>query len=308
MGIRIDFGRKMDARLEQSVLAAQHSTPHTDVRRLAVAALADEILRSRRICRSHSGRSLSGIFLEIYAAVRQSLIEQIEDQIDRNRSPSISVREWVNAWRDLAFRSVLNDERLQAIALQAQRAATVEERQYVLRELVESIRLSDRLCRPHRGKFNPQFYEILYEEAVNQTLVYVCQHIDKYDPARSQKFMTWVNFRLDKLVIESRWEFSSNHTVDLPNLDDLENLPTPEPHENIALELEDYINSDEHHLFKNEYIRERPDANFRAIALATLQGKSWKEISAELEIEVSTLSSFFRRGCQKFSQQLKQRL
>lgn len=298
----------MDDRLEQSVLAAKQSFPSTEERKLALAALADEILRSRRICRARSGYSLSGIFQEIYQAVRQQLVSQLEVQIDRSRSSSISLREWVSNLRDLAFRSVLNDDRLQAIALNAQRATTPEHRQYALRELVESIRLSDRLCRPHRGKFHPQFYELLYEEAVNQTLVYVCQNIDKYDPTRSHKFMTWVNFRLDKLVIESRWEFGSNQTLDIPSLEELESPIHDDSHQNLALELEEFIQSDEQNIFKKEHIRDRPDANFRTIALATLHGKTWKELSEDLAIEIPTLSGFFRRCCQKFSPKFKKKI
>jgi DNA-directed RNA polymerase specialized sigma24 family protein len=298
----------MNDRLEQSVLAAQHSAPGTNERQLALATLTDEILRSRRICRSLSGRSLSGIFQEIYQAVRQQLLSQLEAQIDRDRSPSLALREWVSHLRDLAFRSVLSDDQLLAIALSAQRAPTPEQRQYALRELVEAIRLSDRLCRPHRSKFHPQFYELLYEEAVNQTLVYICQNIDKYDPTRSSKFMTWVNFRLDKLVIESRWEFSPIQTQEIPSLEDLENPINDDFTKDLTIEFEELIQADDHRLFQKEHIRDRPDANFRAIALATLQGKTWEELSQELDIKVSTLSSFFRRCCQKFSQKFKEEI
>ncbi|HIK32460.1 MAG TPA: hypothetical protein IGS17_04700 [Oscillatoriales cyanobacterium M59_W2019_021] len=296
----------MDNRLEQSVMAAQRSVPQTNERELALAALADEILRTRHICRPSANFSLSGIFLEIYQAARQHLKQQLAAQIDRARPQSISLREWVENLRDLALKSVLSDDRLQEIALHAQRANTPERRQYALRELVEAIRLCDRLCRPHRSKFNPQFYELLYEEAVNQTLVYVCQNIDKYDPARSRKFMTWVNFRLDKLVIESRWDFSSSNVQEIPSLEDLE-APIEEELNNdrLALELEEFIRQDEKNIFKKEHIRDRPDANFRTIALATLQGKTWEELSQELEIKVPTLSSFFRRCCQKFSPHFK---
>ncbi|MGB6169632.1 MAG: hypothetical protein WBF52_18780 [Geitlerinemataceae cyanobacterium] len=297
----------MDSRLEQLVIAAQRSTPQTNERKLALTALADEILRSRRICRPISGGSLSGIFQEIYQAVRQQLLSQLEAQIDRELPPSVSVREWVKNLQDLAFRSVLNDDRLQAMALAAQRASTPQQRQYALRELVEAIRLGNRLCRPHRGKFSPQFYEMLYEEAVNKTLVYVCQNIDKYDPARSRKFMTWVNFRLDKLVIESRWEFSESQIQEIPSLEDLESPIDDDSTDDLAIEIEEFIQLDEKNVFKKEHIRDRPDANFRTIALATLQGKTWKELSQELKIEVPTLSSFFRRCCQKFSQRFKDR-
>lgn len=298
----------MNNRLEQSVIAAQRSAPQTNERDVAFAALADEILRARRICRPSANCPLSGIFLEIYQAARQHLKQQLEAQIDRARPPSVSLREWVENLRDLALKSVLSDDRLQAIALHAQRASTPEQRQYALRELVEAIRISDRLCRPHRGKFNPQFYELLYEEAVNQTLVYVCQNIDKYDPERSRKFMTWVNFRLDKLVIESRWDFSFSNVQELPSLEDLE-APIEEDSNDVrlALELEKFIQQDEKNIFKKEHIRDRPDANFQTIALATLQGKTWEELSQELKIKVPTLSSFFRRCCQKFSPHFKAR-
>jgi hypothetical protein len=85
---------------------------------------------------------------------------------------------------------------------------------------VEAIRLSGKLSHPHRTRFSPQFYDLLYEEAVNKTLMYVCRKIDKYDPERGQdkKFMTWVNFRLDRVIIETSREFKDPKLVDLPSM------------------------------------------------------------------------------------------
>lgn len=60
------------------------------------------------------------------------------------------------------------------------------------------------------------------------------------------------------------------------------------------------IEEDAENLFKQAHIRNRPDANFQAIALARFSGKTWEEISAKLKISVSTLSVFFLRCCQKF--------
>ena len=69
-----------------------------------------------------------------------------------------------------------------------------------------------------------------------------------------------------------------------------------------------YIEEDADKIFQKEHIQDRPDANFRAIALATMDGKTWKEISQELQIKVPTLSSFFRRCCNKFALTIKEDL
>lgn len=301
----------MDEQLEQLVIEVQRYDSQTQERQQALSALVDEILRSRKSCRPLRDQSLWGVYLKLYQDVRQQLWQEVEQTIDQYNPRRSSGREWTKALRDRVFSQVLTDAQLKKLALEAQQhPPDTELRQYALRELVQAIWLSKKLCRPHLGRFHPDFYELIYDEAVNKTLTYVCQNIDKYDPERGKdkRFMTWVNFRLDKLVIESPYELSHPQTQPFFSLADLENIPQPESCNPLPDELKDCLENDRDNVFKRQHIRNHPEANFQVIALATLAGKSWETISEELGIRVPTLSSFFRRCCQKFAAKLEQYL
>lgn len=297
---------KMEEKLRQLVRSAQQHPPETEEKQKAICELADEILRARKICRLPKGQPLSGIYLDIYQQAHASLCRQLEEKIDTYAPQSQSLREWANLLRDSALKEVLDDAQLKKIALEAQRHPPGSElRQHALRELVEAIRLSGKLCRPHRSKFSPAFYELAYEEAVNQTLLYVCQKIDNYDPNRGKekKFINWVNFRLDKILIDLQNEIRNTKQDKFPTLAELENIVNyKEENEQLISEvLRELIEKDEKKIFRKKYIRDYPAANFQNLALAIIAGKSWQEISAELGIKETTLRSFFRRCCQKFA-------
>jgi len=273
-----------------------------------VGSLVDEILRSRKMCRLHQGQPLFGVYQSIYQEVRSHLIRDLTLKRDRGKLHPGTVREKASQLRDSAFRTILEDNQLKRLALEAQRHPPRSElRQYGLRELIVAIQYSGRLCRPHRGKFSPQFYDMIYEDAVNKTLVYVCQKIDTYDPERSQKFMTWVNFRLDKLVLETCHELSNAKVKNLPTIADLENIAQPE-NPVLPEPIRQCIEADVDGCFKRAHIRNRPDVNFQTIALAILAEKNWKEIAEEFEISMGTASSFFCRSCQKFAPKIAEYL
>ena len=266
----------------------------------ALIQLVDIMLRSRKICRPPQGQSLFGIYQEIYSSVRQQLIDDVGEALGRYNLKTPSVREWVNTLRDNAFKEVLNDARLKQLAITAQHTQPqTTERQYALKELVEAIRLSGRLIRP-RGTNN-----LIYEEAVHRTLMYVCQKIENYDPERGKgRFMNWVNFRLEKLLIEVRQEFPTGDDFS-PDFE----IPQPDNPPSLGEKIRDCIAEDAKNIFKKAHTKDRPDANFQAISLATTSGKSWEEISAEFKgIKVSTLSTFFQRCCQHFQSDIKEYL
>ena len=300
--------------------------------------LVDEILRARKICR-HS-QSLSGVYQEIYQQLRQQLLRDLDQALDKYNPEQMSVREWAKSLRVKAFREVLDDTNLKNLALEAQWHPPLVEpqpyglsglrqyvlrqleaqwhpplveprqycltvsRQYALRELVEAIRLSGRLCRPHRTRIRDAgLYELIYEEAVNHTLDYVWQNIHYYDPERGteKKFINWVNFRLDKMVLNSHIKFCQQVSKEVTTVKDLEEIPQPDSPIILSELVRECLEEDAENLFKNEHIRNRPDANFQAIALATLSRKSWEEISAEFGIKIPTLSAFFQRCFKKFA-------
>jgi hypothetical protein len=64
--------------------------------------------------------------------------------------------------------------------------------------------------------------------------------------------------------------------------------------------LRQYLQEDPQQVFTNKSLVNRPDVNFKQIALARLSGKKWKTISAELDVKTSTLSDFYQRCLKEF--------
>lgn len=291
----------MEVQLEQLIWQAQQADAATQSQ--LIMALAELLLRSRKIGRSPLGQPLTGIYQELRDRIYQQLLQDLPLALE-TYAPGLPTIKWVRAMQRQAARNVLDDDQLKRLAMEAKKYPSKSApRRHALVQLVEAIRLSNRLARPHRSKFSPQFYDLLYEEAVNKTLAYLCRRIDSYDPERGQnkKFMNWVNFRLDRTLIECRREFSDRNTQYLPNLQDLENLPQTEPAPSLIDDLRDYIRADPHGVFQSTHVKDHPNATFQAIALARLEDKSWENIAAEHSLKISTLSSFYQRWCNKFS-------
>jgi DNA-directed RNA polymerase specialized sigma24 family protein len=298
----------MDERLEQLLTQAKRHATQTEAWQLALTQLVNEILRSRKIGRPPIGQPLSGVYREIYEQLQQQLLHKVGEELNNYNPTRTPVRTWVNTLRTHAFRTVLDDVQLKNLALEAQRHPPhTALRQHALGELIEAIRLSGKLSRPHRTRFSPQFYELLYEEAVNKTLIYVCRKIDNYDPERGQdkKFMTWVNFRLDRVILETSREFRDPNITELPSLTDIEEKFHSDDSPSLFDKVRESIEEDNKNLFKKTHVRNRSDANFQAIALARFSGKSWEEISDKFSIPLPTLSSFFQRCCEKFRSEFR---
>lgn len=199
----------MESRFKQLILTIQ-GQPEVDAG--TFSELVDTMMRSRKVGRPPRGQPLTGIYKEICDRIRHQLTQLLQDCVTKGLLQPDPT--WGYQLRSQATQEALTDPLLKGLALEAQTQPNPSNlRQHALLQLVEAIRACGRLARPHRAKFNPSFYTLLYEEAVNRTLVYVCQKIDTYDPNRgqAQKFMNWVNFRLDRMVIECRRQFRSRH-------------------------------------------------------------------------------------------------
>ncbi|NJO56163.1 MAG: sigma-70 family RNA polymerase sigma factor, partial [Rhodospirillales bacterium] len=57
--------------------------------------------------------------------------------------------------------------------------------------------------------------------------------------------------------------------------------------------------------FQGAHIADRPDASFQFIAGRILDGYKLRELSAELDIPVPTLSSFYQRNQKRFAPKLR---
>jgi DNA-directed RNA polymerase specialized sigma24 family protein len=198
------------------------------------------------------------------------------------------------------------DEQLKQLAISAQQhPALTQGRQLALRKLVNGIVQSGRLCRPQRGQFSGS-YEDIYNEAVQELLLYICQNVEKYDPERGS-VMAWVNVLLERRFFkEAIPKILGKPNLQKMTLSDLDNLAPPEETESLTEILKECIESDPDNLFKKEYLQNYPAANFQVLLQRRFSGKSWKEISAEFDINIKTLSSFYYRCVNKFSSRLRE--
>lgn len=198
------------------------------------------------------------------------------------------------------------DEQLKQLATLAQQyPSRTRKRQLALTQLVQVILKSGRLCRPHRGQFLHR-YEEIYEEAQQELLFYVCQHIDKYNPERGS-VMAWCNVLLERRFFkEAIPKVMDKQGMQRITLSDLDNLATPEEPPVLTELLKECLESDSENLFKTEHVEDNPVANFQALALRRILGKSWKEIAAEFDTKIPTVSSFYYRCLNKFSEKLKE--
>lgn len=75
------------------------------------------------------------------------------------------------------------DRQLQQLAIESKQHPSLSpQRQLALNRLVNKILQSDSLSHPQRGSWSPNLYEDLYNEALQKTLLEICQKIDSYNP------------------------------------------------------------------------------------------------------------------------------
>jgi len=275
-----------------------------------VEKIARLVLRSRTFCRKYHGQPLFGIYQEIYTQAQLKLVEDIIPENSNSQISELGTVSWQKEIKIKAFRSVLDDTKLKQLALTVQGSPPNSElRSYALRELIKAIKISGKLCRPYKYRFSPEIYQVIYEEALMETFMYICTKIDKYDPDRGKKkFMNWVNFKLEKAFLVCCGQFKIYQEFQFFELSDLDKIPTPAQTPSLAESLLEYIKRDPEQLFVESYIKGKPDANFRTIALGRISGQSWQEMAQQFNISVSTLSSFYRRNCQRFKSILEQKI
>ena len=197
------------------------------------------------------------------------------------------------------------NEQLKQLALAAQQQPPLTLlRQLALRQLVNGILTSGRLCRPQSGQFSG-IYDDIYDEAVQELLLYICQNIDKYNPDRGE-VMAWVNVLLERRFFkEAIPQIMDKQEIQKMSLSDLDQIAPPQTNPCLTEIIKQCIELDSENLFKNEHIKNHPKANFQALAMRRFVGKSWKEIAAEFDLKISTLSRFYDRCLIKFCSTIK---
>ena len=211
-------------------------------------------------------------------------------------------------------------ERL-ALAVQKQPRGS-NGRRLAQNRLVCAIERSGKLFCQGRFNFPPE----VYDEAVRETLLYLCRNIDRYNPTIA-KVMTWVNDALHFRFIDAIARYRKQQerlkrevSLDCPvnssnnrnyNRTPLEMLAQPETISWPSERVRDCIEKDPDGLFARRCVRGHPQANFRAIALLYLERKSWKDIAVAVGISAekwSTVQSHFWRSCRYFAPKFQEYL
>ncbi|MGB7439860.1 MAG: hypothetical protein WA919_02235 [Coleofasciculaceae cyanobacterium] len=150
----------------------------------------------------------------------------------------------------------------------------------------------------------------VYHEAIQAVRTYIFRSIDRYDPTRA-KMMTWINQKLNlefksaikKFQKEQQGEVSLSRKTSINDGDsqrDLEDTLTSEKTPFLSDCVRQLIEEDIEDIFKNKFIRGRPEVNFQAIALHMLDGYGGRVLADKWDIPEQTLYSFFRRSCKNF--------
>lgn len=154
-----------------------------------------------------------------------------------------------------------------------------------------------------------------YPDALQQTWVYFCQNVceagtgARYDPEKSS-VSTWLNFylkrRLQDFFIDAQkqqatratGEIRQSRAGEVERVDPVENLVAEEEAPPILEDVRTWAETDRSGELRRVCIEGYPQVTCQLLILRRLPPEtSWKDLSAELGLAVSTLSSFYQRQC-----------
>ena len=116
--------------------------------------------------------------------------------------------------------------------------------------------------------------------------------------------MSWVNFKLNKFVLDCRRKFDLSSSFDFLPLSDFDMIPyQPQPISS-GEKLYNFIQQDPDQKFQKTYLPSNRQITFQDVAIQRLAGYTWKEIAQNLDSNPSVLSAFYQRSCHKFKQLL----
>lgn len=290
--------------------------------------LVDAILQSNELCCSLK-KQVSEVYPEIYAEAHQTLVNSVADQKHEDEISSLLLRFPLTDFLKTALY-----QRIDRLALKAKKMAVAvaqepdksflphnKEQQATLTQLFNAILLTGRLARPDRKFTQLQSAEDVYHEYLMQLWQFICKNVERFDlnkshvaldPGRS-KFMIFVNASshylflkavancIDKSLPSGSIKKEKNKKYQVISIDELpQDLEAPETEISLAEQLRELIEKDPQEIFSKTHLRNKPAANFREIALLSLQGLSMREISEKLGCPQQSLYTFYKRCTHQF--------
>ncbi len=158
----------------------------------------------------------------------------------------------------------------------------------------------------------------IYQEALSLTMLEVCQKIDSYKVEKEVR--QWCNFILKMRQYDVIKTYKNQGVTAIPRFskhnppnrdnvtfsgfdssEDLENLLIPEERRSASMELRQLIEEDPDSMFSCEFVRDRPDVNFKVLAIAHIwDDRSWSDIAEEFDLHIQTVYGFFKNKMVQF--------
>lgn len=174
------------------------------------------------------------------------------------------------------------------------------QRRVYLTQLVRCIERSGRLWT------DPSPY---YEDALQMTWVYCCRNLceactssSPHNQSRSS-VITWLNaylkWRLHDLAQEQYRKKAQIELSSIPDSYSVWNASASRPEvPPILEETKAWVKEDRQGLLRSLHLKNNPDITAQYLILKRLPPEtSWQDLSNELRVSISTLSSFYRRNC-----------
>jgi hypothetical protein len=154
-----------------------------------------------------------------------------------------------------------------------------------------------------------------YQDALQQTWMFFCQNVceattgEAYDPERSS-LITWLNFYLkrqlqqyftDAQKQQARTVSTSSNRLSFDDdqaTDPVDRLAAPPDLPPLLEEVRKWVEKDAARELRRVHIANHPEVNCQVLLLRRLPPEtSWKALSKEFKLPVSTLSNFYQRQC-----------
>lgn len=207
------------------------------------------------------------------------------------------------------------DDRLKQLAIAAKNhpPKTVERQKAVTALYMEIEKSKIIKCPPKNPHFSYQIYQEICAEAKQDLMLRICKEVHNYRPEK--EVHQWVNFLMSKCFQEATPKVigvKDSKPLYYGNMELIFNkLQQQTEHEfyQIEVALIEIIKEDPDDSFKSEVMNKYPQVNFQLLLVKrVLEDVSWQQISEELGVTVSNLSSFYRRSLEKFTPRFREYL
>ncbi|MEG3895276.1 MULTISPECIES: hypothetical protein [unclassified Microcoleus] len=206
------------------------------------------------------------------------------------------------------------DDRLKQLAIAAKNhpPKTVERNKAVTKLVMEIEKYKIINC-PRNPSLSYDIYQEICAEAKQDLMLRICREIHNYRPDKEVR--QWVNFLMIKCFQEATpkvigvKDFKRLYCGDMDSF--FNKLEHQAEHESYRIEeaLIDMIQQDPGDTFKSEMSKKYPQVNFQLLLVKrVVEDVSWQQISQELGVSVSNLSSFYRRSLEKFTPRFREYL